>query len=434
MTPAEAMAAAAASPSALAALGLVPPGSRDVGPTVPPVVAVPVAEGQQTLFGPEASGGASDVSGAAAPLAPARPGPTRRRGLVPPWLPWLAGAIVAVVAFTALGLVLVSRSQLVRVPNVTGLTTVAARARLEKAGLRFDVADRLFSATSRANTVLSQRPARGTELRAGSTVSVAVSAGSETFSMPDVVGTTVDGARAVLQQRGLYVTVDAVSSDASEGTVLSSTPSAGVDVQTGESVLLTVAATASATSGLTPADLTGRTFVLDPAPMPAGSAGDTTMDVARRVQALLEASGAKVVVTRSATDQGSALSVTARATAAKESTADALVGFSVAATATEGIDVLGVSGAPGTSVSAASSQTLANDLLGAFRGRFAIVGWGSIPPGSDPIVTATGVAAARVRLGSLASSADRLSFADPQWEDDAASAVYVAIGRIYGAQ
>jgi len=61
-----------------------------------------------------------------------------------------------------------SDSKLVAVPDVRKSSLGEARARVEAAGLVFVVANREI----RAGTVLSQNPAEGTKVKAGSTVTV----------------------------------------------------------------------------------------------------------------------------------------------------------------------------------------------------------------------------------------------------------------------
>jgi hypothetical protein len=58
----------------------------------------------------------------------------------------------------------------------------------------------------------------------------------------------------------------------------------------------------------------------------------------------------------------------------------------------------------------------------------------SAPAANDPIVTSTGIPAVRLRLGSTATPADKLTFTDPQWADDIARAVYRVLSSVYGSK
>jgi N-acetylmuramoyl-L-alanine amidase len=259
---------------------------------------------------------------------------------------------------------------------------------------------------------------------------VDLSAGSESFAMPNVVGQTLDAARRALRDRGLDVQFETAPSDAEQGTVISSLPSAGATVTTGDVVRLTVAAGVSSTSTLLPSNLTGLSFVLDPAPAPTGSSTDVSFDIARRVRALLEASGARVTVTRLVTDTPAEASSLIRLRHARESTATALVGFSVTASGLSGLQVLSP---PDTGTAAATfvgTTSLSQALLTSLRADFASITATSVA--GDTVLEGVGVPAARIALGSNSSSSDRLSFSDPQWADNVAQDVYRALARAYG--
>ena len=206
----------------------------------------------------------------------------------------------------------------VLVPTVAGLQTQAARERLATVGLTLTVSDRRFS-TLPVDTILAQTPEAGAQTKRGAPVTVVVSAGTEQFTMPDVVGQGLTLARSQLEQKGLQVQVELQSSDQPSDTVLASNPAAGAAVNTGDIVKLTVAIGTSVTGPGRPLDhrraraltLTGVRVTLDPAPPVAGQP-DTALEVARRLQSLLEASGATVLSTRSITDTGTTGSATAR--------------------------------------------------------------------------------------------------------------------------
>lgn len=382
---------------------------------------------------PRAPGGAP----AAQPVAPMVPSSqatpqTRRRGLIPRWVPWAAGGTALGILLIVLVTLLVVRGNIVRVPSVQGLTSKAAQTRLQEAGLKMVVSDELFSATVAAGSVVSQQPRPGTTLNAGTAVQVALSAGSETFSMPDVLGLQLGTAQSKLAAKGLSVVVETAPSEQDQGTVIATDPSAGSDVQTGSSVRVTVAAGTNATQTVLPAKLTGHTFVIDPAPMPVGSASDPVMDVARRLRALLEASGAHVVVTRDVTDQGTAANTLARAQRAKATPSDALIGLEVLPSGAGGLQVLTM---PTTSVAQfPKSDTLAQALVASLKGDFPSIVSQPTAPGSDTILTDTGVPGARLDLGSTSSSSDELSFTDPQWADNVAQGAYRAIAQVFGVR
>lgn len=355
----------------------------------------------------------------------------QRRPLVPRWVPFAIAGVVAV-ALIAAGLIWWrSEATRVRVPSLEGLDPAAATTRLQELGLRLAVGDRRFSASVPPGIIMDQTPRPGTIVTEGSAVEVAISAGSESFAMPDVIGLLVDRAKQVLRDRGLGSEITAQPSDRPQGTVLESFPSPGVTVMTGDTVRLTVASGNTTTGTLLPVKLDGKVFVLDPAPVPAG-ATDVTMDVARRVRALLEASGARVVVTRQITDSGDAVSTVSRARKAKETSSTALVGFSVAQSGPGGLAIQSVPATTATEPFYIGSLTLATAVADALKADFGTVA--SAPATNDAILTGTGVPAVRLRLGNTGLAADRLTFTDPVWADKVARDVYSALGSAYGTR
>lgn len=366
-----------------------------------------------------------------APGAPAGSvAPPRRRGLLPGWAPWAAGGVAAILVAAILAVLLWPSGASVRVPDLTGLNREAATERVRVLGLRLHVGDTRFSETVAAGGVVSQSPRAGSIVEEGGVVSVDLSAGSESFVMPDVIGQRLDAARRTLRDQGLDVTFVTVPSDAVQGTVVSSVPSAGTTITTGEIVRLSVAAGAGATGTIVPTDMSGLTFVLDPALPPTNATVDVTFDIARRVRALLEASDARVILTRAVSDTPDTSTPADRLRRAKETTSTALVGFAVASSGTLGLQVQSL---PSTGTPPAvfrTSKALGTALVTALRSDFPSTTT-TITVG-DSILKDFGGTAVRLRLGSNASNVDRLSFSDPSWADAVARAVFNALARTYG--
>lgn len=377
---------------------------------------------------------------APAPVVPApvvtgtHAGAPRRRGLIPQWLPWAAGGTLAVIIVGVVLAVVFSRADIVRVPSLQGMDRKAAQTRLQELGLKLVVGDQRFSASAPLGSIIDQKPAAGTQVEGGAAVTVALSAGSEAFPMPDVVGSTLDAARKKLRDRGLTVEFQTVPSDKDQGTVVSSVPSPGVTVLTGDTVRLTVAAGTSGSDALLPSDLKGKTFVLDPMPMPpGGGTTDPLLGVATRVRALLEASGARVVVTRAVTDTGDNVGTLVRSKRAKDASGTALVGFTVTQSGAAGLAVQSVPNTSTTRPTYVKSLSLTQALTDALKVKFPNVA-STTASDSDTILNATGVPAVRIRLGSVQSAADKLSFIDPVWADNVANAVYRSIAQVYGGR
>lgn len=353
-----------------------------------------------------------------------RPRPVRDR-FVPKWVYIAIVSTITAVLLIAGGIFWYLSASKIAVPDVTGLQLSVARTRLEAAGLEVQVTDRRFSPAPR-DEVLEQTPSAGGEVGRGSTVQVVVSAGTEEIVMPDVVGDGLVLARAELEGRGLVVIVDAVPSDVPSDTVLGTTPAAGAIVRTGDSVRVTVAAPVGGSNGLSPYNMQGLGIVLDPAP--TGNAVDTTMEIARRLRSLLEASGASVSVLRSATETTTPDSI--RAQAASTATGTISIGLSVGQSGSAGRQIsVPVTGTPDV---LQRSELLASSI----SSQLAAVA----PPvatsksSTETVLQATRLPWARIMLGSAAAREDQTRFSDPAWADQMARSIYTALGELYGVR
>lgn len=132
----------------------------------------------------------------------------------------------------------------VTVPDVAGMTQEAASAALEAAGLAAGTVARQCSETVPAGLVISQDPAAGVTVDAGSDVALLVSLGSCTVpvTVPNVVGQTPSEAVAVVQAAGLLVgsLTQEYSGAVPAGLVLSQNPAACASVPAGTAVALVI--------------------------------------------------------------------------------------------------------------------------------------------------------------------------------------------------
>lgn len=334
----------------------------------------------------------------------------------------IAGSVLALIAAAILTATSLAR---VAVPDVTGESLGVARTRLEQVGLVVEISERRFSTEPR-DQVLAQDPVAGSQAQRGDVVALVVSGGSEEFPMPDVVGDGLTLARGKLETRGLVVVVEQIVSDTASDTVLSTTPAAGATVRTGDTVRIQVAVGQSPDVTLQPYDLKGVDVVIDPAPPAVGDSADSSMEVGRRLRALLEASGASVTMLRSS---GASSSVDAdRARAASETSATAAVGFVVSASGEAGriVSTEGTSTTGAPSPSAAFADQVTKELAAAVPPVSSTAG------ASDGVLQATRAPWVRIVLGSSSARLDQNNFSDPQWSDSVARAVYAAIGKTYG--
>lgn len=355
------------------------------------------------------------------PLERTRP---RRPPLVPQWVWISAGVGVVAIALAIAAVATISAMSRVAVPDVTGTALGVAQARLGQLGLKASIAEKRFS-TLPADQVISQSPGFGAQAQRGDTVSLVVSGGSEEFNMPDVVGDGVTLAKGLLEAKGLLVQIEEVISEDASDTVMTSMPAAGATVRTGDTVRLQVSTPRVSGVKLQPYSLKGVGILIDPS-APIAGATDASLDVARRLSALLEASGASVTLLRQARTARD--SDSDRSNRAAESTASVAVGLTVKAT-----------GQSGRIVAYSSTAAVSEEATsGALAETVAVELARSAPPaatqsvGGDNVFDAVRIPWVRVTLGSASQRADQSAFEDPDWADAVARSVYAALGKLYG--
>jgi eukaryotic-like serine/threonine-protein kinase len=130
--------------------------------------------------------------------------------------------------------------QQVAVPQVVGLTVSSARGRLKKAGLEASEREE-NSDTVAKGRVISVSPPEGQKVDKGSSVTLVVSSGKAQAQVPNVVGKSFDEAQSTLQAAGFKVTRTDKESSKAPGTVLDQNPKAGVQIDNGSTIALTVA-------------------------------------------------------------------------------------------------------------------------------------------------------------------------------------------------
>lgn len=348
--------------------------------------------------------------------------PYKRRSLIPKAAIIAAVVIVLLIGGAVATSVMVHRSRLVAAPDVSGMSADSARAELSAAGLELRVTGSRVSAEHPAGVVLSQRPAAGDPVARDSVVEVVVSAGTQTVAVPDLVG--VDAVRATeeLERVGLSVTLRPDSQETSGTAVLEMFPSPGTLLHPGDTVRLTVPGAAASPDILLPFQLEGVSVLIDPAGDDEGDGADPTLEVARRLAALLQASGAEVTLTRGLASV--AVSEAERVTSAAESTATVLVGIGLAHGDGPGITLAHpVDDPAGEAVALARSMTAALRLPG--------VRVNTPGPARDGVLEAFSGVAVRAGLGDPRDASDRARFDDPAWADEVARGLYRGLGELY---
>jgi hypothetical protein len=131
---------------------------------------------------------------------------------------------------------------LIMVPNVVGLTQLAASAAIVGSGLIVGTVSLQSSSTVASGSVIGQSPASGTGVLDGSTVNLTVSSGPPQVAVPNVVGQTQAAAGSAIVGAGLAVGTVTPQSSATvtAGEIISESPAAGTSVAVASDVNLVV--------------------------------------------------------------------------------------------------------------------------------------------------------------------------------------------------
>ena len=135
-------------------------------------------------------------------------------------------------------------------PNLRGLKQSDAIDKLQQMGLRLGSAYETFSDED-SGTVISQDPRSGTRISKGQSVDITVSKGQKIkkITVPDVKGVPSDRARTMIEGSGLKVgSISEEESTQAAGTVVSQSPSAGSEADSGSAVRLIISSGHKASS------------------------------------------------------------------------------------------------------------------------------------------------------------------------------------------
>lgn len=354
-------------------------------------------------------------------VRPDRPRPPRRP-LVSQTMVVGVGAAMVVLVLAGFAVFWLALNSRIEVPKLVGLSEGVAQVRLAELGLEAQVTARPFS-TLPEGTVLRQSPLADERLNKGATVQLAVSGGTDEFALPDVVGSTSALANATLTERALTVRIVPQASDQASGTVLSSSPGPGSPVRTGDVVVVTVASGKQGSPDLTAFALQGKIVIVDPVPSPVTGRGDATLEIGRRLQALLEASGASTQTTRSVVDARAPEPTRAKKVADLQSSLVVILDVSKSGPGGRVVSVPSVADPAALSESRRIASAIAQSL-GSAANPVVVT---TVVPGA--VMRAANGPVVSVKLGSLSSAADRNDFANPQWSDRIARQIYRAIGK-----
>lgn len=133
------------------------------------------------------------------------------------------------------------------VPDVAGRPQAEAAQLLADAGFRVGRVTTSVSRDLPDGNVISQRPAAGTQARAGKRVDLVIAAGKPTITVPDVRNRSQTDAAKALQDAGLTITVtSAPSATVPNGLIAEQTPPGGQAVPAGTTVAIVVSTGAQA--------------------------------------------------------------------------------------------------------------------------------------------------------------------------------------------
>ena len=142
---------------------------------------------------------------------------------------------------TKIELVVSLGQKLTIVPKVTGMTEEEATKKLEESDLEV-VVNEEFNDKVEAGYVISQDVDPETEVGAGSTVTITVSKGIETSTVPNVIGKSEEDAKKELEAAGLTVSATLTEEDRTKdnGVVIKQSLEAGSTVPKGSTMTITV--------------------------------------------------------------------------------------------------------------------------------------------------------------------------------------------------
>ncbi|WP_172638745.1 Stk1 family PASTA domain-containing Ser/Thr kinase [Streptomyces tailanensis] len=131
--------------------------------------------------------------------------------------------------------------EIVKVPDLEGYRLDLAKTRLKNDGLEPGLVTREFSEDVIRGQVIRTEPGVGTEASSGSAVALVVSRGAP-VEVPEVSGSSVEDATALLEREGLKVkiAVEQVNSEFDKGLVAEHSPGAGEQAGEGDTVTLTI--------------------------------------------------------------------------------------------------------------------------------------------------------------------------------------------------
>ncbi len=142
---------------------------------------------------------------------------------------------------SSVNLVISKGADTVSVPDITGLTPDRASKVASDLGFTISQSGTQASDSVDQGLIISQTLVAGSKAKKGSTIGYIVSSGKRSITVPNVVGNSWSGAKSTIEGLGLVATkVEQYSDTVAEGLVISTNPSTGTSVESGQTVTVTV--------------------------------------------------------------------------------------------------------------------------------------------------------------------------------------------------
>ncbi len=225
---------------AAAAVALATPDGQTQGPPGGPWVTTvePLATSVQPSDPTVGNGAPLPTPPVVPPATSAEPTPRRPRR----FRILIAALVLALIGASAgLGTWAYTKSQLVTVPAMVGMTPAAAKEALAPNDVSLTVLGEDFNTTVPKGSILTTTPTAGSTIQRGDNVTARTSAGPQMVKLPKVAGAKQSKAEADLRALGLTsATSEEFSDSVATGLVISIAPNAGISVQVGTMVSLVV--------------------------------------------------------------------------------------------------------------------------------------------------------------------------------------------------
>jgi len=134
-----------------------------------------------------------------------------------------------------------AQNEIIKTPNFIGLKVGEAQALAKNTGLNLQVVLTQPSSQYPIDTIISQDPEAGTDIKKGGFVKIVLSSGPVTVVVPNVIGKTFEEARKAILDAGLTIgKIEEIEVDTPVGSVISQSPDPDTIVTPNSKVDITI--------------------------------------------------------------------------------------------------------------------------------------------------------------------------------------------------